>query len=103
MASRRAAAELPAWLVATARSFSTRVPGARAASAPGGRQGKGSGAPNISLASLAVGGSVVLGGTAYFTYRYARAHAVLPSPEELGSGEGQGDLADSYRIFGGYR
>lgn len=45
--------------------------------------------------SLTVGGALLFGGTAYFSYRYSNAHAVLPTPDP----DAPIDPAAGFRVF----
>ncbi|EFJ45395.1 hypothetical protein VOLCADRAFT_94211, partial [Volvox carteri f. nagariensis] len=51
------------------------------------------GQPSITTGSLALGGALLFGGTAYFSYRYAKAHVALRD-EEASVGH-----ASSFRVF----
>ncbi|GIL46554.1 hypothetical protein Vafri_3532 [Volvox africanus] len=51
------------------------------------------GQPSITIGSLAFGGAVIFGGTAYFSYRYAKAHV------DLRNEEGLVDSGSSFRVF----
>lgn len=52
-----------------------------------------SGPPSITTGSLAIGGALLFGGSAYFSYRYAKAHVALREEE------GTGDPISSFSVF----
>ncbi|KAG2439369.1 hypothetical protein HXX76_004728 [Chlamydomonas incerta] len=53
------------------------------------------GSASISGRSALVGGALLFGGTAYFSYRYSNAHAVLPTPDA----DAPIDPAAGFRVF----
>eukprot|EP00198_Chlamydomonas_reinhardtii_P007630 XP_001696967.1 predicted protein [Chlamydomonas reinhardtii] len=53
------------------------------------------GSASISTRSALVGGALLFGGTAYFSYRYSNAHAVLPTPDP----DAPIDPAAGFRVF----
>ncbi|KAG2453444.1 hypothetical protein HYH02_001665 [Chlamydomonas schloesseri] len=53
------------------------------------------GSASISGRSALVGGALLFGGTAYFSYRYSNAHAVLPTPDP----DAPIDPAAGFRVF----